>query len=225
MIFRVVPRRDRALWAVLKVHPQVAVHVGGVAWRAHEEPSLCVYVREGALVLRSGEGRAVGLAGAGDLVGLGGGGAASPFEAAELTALTEGRVLPVPAARVAAALQRGASTLREVLRSMEAATGLARSLSGGAGRAPASIRLARVVREAAVRIGAPAGRIGHPPSAGQGSRIEGVPHRVFAEWAGLHRSTVTTILNEWIYDGTLDQRARALLVPPFGGLPGEMAAP
>ena len=219
MIFRVVPRRDRALWAILKVHPQVAVHAGGVAWRAHEEPSLCVYVREGAYVLRSADGRAIGLAGPRDLVGLGGGGAASPFLAAELTALREGRILPVPAARVDAALQRGASTLRAVLRAMEAATGLARSLSGGAGLAPATIRLARVVREATVRVGESA-------SVGQGSRVEwsrvdGVSHRILAEWAGLHRSTVTTILNDWIYDGTLLQRGRGLLVPPLGGLPGE----
>jgi CRP-like cAMP-binding protein len=218
VIFRVVPRRDRALWAILKVHPQVVVHTGGVAWRAHEEPSLCVYVREGAYVLRSVDGRAIGLAGAGDLVGLGGGGAASPFLAAELVALREGRILPVPAGRVDGALSRGSSTLGEVLRSMEAATGLARSLSGGAGRAPASIRLARVVRESAVRIGESA-------PAGQGTRIEGVSHRILAEWAGLHRSTVTTILNEWIYDGTLMQRGRGLLVPPFGRLPGEDAAP
>jgi CRP-like cAMP-binding protein len=215
MIFRVVPRRDRALWAVVKVHPQVVVHMGGVAWRAHEEPSLCVYVQEGAYVLRSSDGRAVGLVGPGDLVGLGGGGAASPFFASEMAALREGRIRPVPAARVDGALQRGATTLREVFRSMEAATGLARSLSGGAGRAPAPVRLARVVREAAVRIGEPA-------SAGQGSRIEGVPHRIFAEWAGLHRSTVTTILNEWIYEGTLRQKGRGLRVPPAGGLPGEV---
>ncbi|NNK62691.1 MAG: hypothetical protein HKO98_05710, partial [Gemmatimonadetes bacterium] len=50
---------------------------------------------------------------------------------------------------------------------------------------------------------------------------EGVTHRILAEWAGLHRSTVTTILNGWLFDDVLDQEGRALWVPPRGGLPGE----
>lgn len=214
MIFRVEPRRDRALWATLKVHPEVVVRPGRVAWRAHESPALCVLIKEGAAVLCSPEGGAVGLAGPRDLVGLGGGGPGGPFRAHELRALGSCRVVPVPAGRIEGALRRGSVTLPAVLRAMEDAAAVARSVSGGAGRAPAAVRLARVVREAARRIGEPAGR---------GSRVDAVPHRVWAEWAGLHRSTVTTILNEWIYDGTLGQHGRALVVPPRGGLPGESA--
>lgn len=212
MIFRVEPRRDRALWAALKVHPELVVRPGRVAWRVREFPAMCVLVTEGAAVLRGPDGAAVGLAGRRDLVGLGGGGAGGAFRGHELRALRPCRVVPVPAARVEGALRRGSTTLPEVLRSMEDAAALARSVAGGAGRAPAAVRLARVVREAAHRIGS---------EGGKGTRVDDVPHRVWAEWAGLHRSTVTTLLNEWIYDGTLGQTGRALVVGPLGSLPGE----
>lgn len=37
-------------------------------------------------------------------------------------------------------------------------------------------------------------------------------HALLGDLAGLHRSTVTTILNEWIYEGRLEQRGRCLRV-------------
>ncbi|MBT8404363.1 MAG: hypothetical protein KJP18_10925, partial [Gemmatimonadetes bacterium] len=69
MIFRVVPRRDRALWAMVKLHPDVVVRAGGVAWKHTEGRARCVYVRSGALVLCDAAGGATGVAGSGDLVG------------------------------------------------------------------------------------------------------------------------------------------------------------
>lgn len=217
MILRVVPSRDRALWATLKVHPEVRVRAGKAAWRCGEAPALCVWIREGAGVLRSDEGQAVGLAGAGDLVGLGSG-VRGPGSVRELVALRDSLVVPVPTDRVEGAVARSAATLPEVFRSLVEGEERARALAGGAGRAPARARLARALREAAVRIG-------EEDPAGKGTRVEGVPHRLLAEWAGLHRSTVTTVLNEWLYDGILWQRGRALVVPPWGGLPGEGVAP
>ena len=42
-----------------------------------------------------------------------------------------------------------------------------------------------------------------------------LPHRVLADLAGCHRSTVTTILNDWIYEGILTQKdGRFLILDP-----------
>jgi CRP-like cAMP-binding protein len=215
MIVRVVPRRDRALWATVKLHPDVVVRAGGVAWRFAETRARYVYVRSGALVLRDASERATGVAGAGDLIGRGGGGPPAARTTVEARALRTSTIVPVPAERVDGALRRGSATLPEVLRALEAQLDRARAIAGGSGRNTAELRLAAVVREAAVRVG-------EPDAAGGGVvRVEGVTHRILAEWAGLHRSTVTTILNGWLFDDVLAQDGRAFRVPPSGGLPGE----
>ncbi len=80
--------------------------------------------------------------------------------------------------------------------------------------APADVRLAR-----ALRWGSNA--IGRKAADGRTELPSCIPHRIWASWAGLHRSTVTTMLNEWIFDGRVDQRGRALLLNDTGSLPGE----
>ena len=56
--------------------------------------------------------------------------------------------------------------------------------------------LAEVLLEMGSRAGEPAGR---------GIRLsERLTHQVLADLAGAHRATVTTLLNDWLYDGILE---------------------
>jgi len=48
---------------------------------------------------------------------------------------------------------------------------------------------------------------------GRGLRIpHWFTHQELADLAGAHRSTVTTILNDWIYDGILKTDGKAIVV-------------
>lgn len=84
-----------------------------------------------------------------------------------------------------------------------------RRLTGHA-TVPTPARLADLLLELAERFGE--GR-------GGGIRIpHWLTHRELADLAGAHRSTVTTLLNDWIYRGILDQAPRTLVVADPGGL-------
>ena len=60
-------------------------------------------------------------------------------------------------------------------------------------------------------------RCGEP--AGRGYRLsERLTHQILADLAGAHRATVTTLLNDWIYEGVLatDRSGRLVLARPTG---------
>lgn len=68
----------------------------------------------------------------------------------------------------------------------------------GTGGPRTAERLADILLELAVRFG--------EPREGGGIRIPlRLTHSVLADLAGAHRSTVTTLLNEWLYEGILEE--------------------
>lgn len=200
MPLRVIPRRDRKLNRFVKAASFTRLRRGEVLWREGAEAGEVALVREGHLLLvdpgPSGRvARTVALAG--------------PWELAGEEALWEDPVRPLRAvAGEASQVQLlAASSLRSVLRSslrtfgsfMEAQgseMNVARRLAAGSGGPPARARVAAIVADLARRLG------------GEGEEPVipiRVTHRTLADLAGVHRSTVTTILNDWIYEGVLGE--------------------
>jgi hypothetical protein len=130
----------------------------------------------------------------------------------EVEALTAVRAATVPGDRVLGGVRRGRWTLPLALEALDdepRRTASVRAAGGGA-----AVALASVLRHAAGAVGTLCadGSVRLPPC---------IPHRVWAAWSGLHRSTVTTQLNEWIFADRVSQTGRALILPRRGGLPGE----
>ena len=85
-----------------------------------------------------------------------------------------------------------------------------RHAQGGSRGPSASQRLAEVLLDLGRRCGEPAGR---------GIRLsERFTHQTLADLAGAHRATVTTLLNDWLYEGILgaDKGGRLVLARPTG---------
>jgi CRP-like cAMP-binding protein len=80
----------------------------------------------------------------------------------------------------------------------------ARRLTSGAGGPSATGRIALVVLELAARWGEPQGNGVIVP--------QRVTHQLLADLAGTHRSTVTTTVNDWLYQGILKTAARGMHV-------------
>lgn len=70
-----------------------------------------------------------------------------------------------------------------------------RHAAGGSNGPNVAQRLAEVLLDLGVRSGEPDGR--------SIELTERLTHQVLADLAGAHRATVTTLLNDWIYDGIL----------------------
>lgn len=208
--FRVIPFRDRLLNRLVKRATEEAVDRDGVVVAAGSEARHAVLVRRGYLEVREGSGGHPDPDEAGD--GAHGGRVVDlvlPWELAGLDALVEGRRHPchlvAPAGAVVQRLDgRG---VRRVLRRAEgtfdAFHGAAREhlellRALGPGRAtPAAHRLALVLLHLARRA----------DDGAEGPTLPfDVPHRVLGEIAGIHRSTVTTHLNDWLYRELLEDR-------------------
>ena len=153
-------------------------------------------------------GRVVGIAGPGELLGI---------EAVTLdvprryTAIAGSActALPLNGAAVFKALRASPKTLSEFLRSNDRDLAEARLISLSSGFS-SKARIADVLLDLAYRFGVDDGR-----------RIKldhWFTHKEVADLAGAHRSTVTTAINDWIYDGVLKQQPRGLIVNKPGTL-------
>lgn len=81
---------------------------------------------------------------------------------------------------------------------------LLRHLSTGSGRPDVASRLAAVLLHLAERLG---------ETAEQGVCIPlRLTHRTLADLVGAHRSTVTTLLNAWLYEGWLGESDRGIRI-------------
>jgi hypothetical protein len=114
--------------------------------------------------------------------------------------------------RVLDGIRRGKWTLPLALEVMDDEVRRRASVQARGGTA--ELALASVLREAA-------GAVGTVCADGSVRLPRCIPHRVWAAWSGLHRSTVTTQLNDWIFEDRVGQVGRALVLPARGGLPGE----
>lgn len=214
MPFHLEPARDRTLNRLVK-HADVLELTKGQTLFAPGDPATDVWlVRDGFLRLvlpgmEKGEGdRTVALA--------------LPWEIFGDEALTEGRrrygavagvrcrVQPLPTAGVLRGLKSAKKSLDAYLEGVERELHRLRHAQGGSRGPSVSQRFAEVLLDLGRRCGEPAGR---------GIRLsQRFTHQILADLAGAHRATVTTLLNDWIYEGILssDRGGRLILARPSG---------
>ncbi|MCH1570466.1 MAG: Crp/Fnr family transcriptional regulator [Longimicrobiales bacterium] len=199
MPFRLHPPRDRKLFRLIKESEAVPMSKGGRLYTPGDEAQVVFLVRTGfvRLVLPSldvgGNERTVAVA--------------LPWEMFGDEAFTEGHrrygavagatcvVHPLPKAAVLAGLKTAKSSLDAYLEGQEQELHRLRHAQGGSHGPSAAQRLAEVMIDMGARCGEPAGR---------GVQLsERLTHQVLADLAGAHRATVTTLLNDWLYDGII----------------------
>jgi CRP/FNR family cyclic AMP-dependent transcriptional regulator len=199
MPFRLDPPRDRKLYRLVKQADSIrlgkrrAFYVAG-------DPARDVYlVRSGfvRLVLpgmeRGERERTVAVA--------------LPWEMFGDEAFTEGHrrygaiagaactVQPLPKGAVLSGLKTAKKSLEAYLEGQEQELHRLRHAQGGSHGPTAAERLAEVLIDLGARCGEPTGR---------GTQLsERLTHQVLADLAGAHRATVTTLLNDWLYEGIL----------------------
>ena len=199
MPFRLDPPRDRKLFRIVKKAPVISL-VKGRSLYGPGDPAADVFI------VRSGHVRLV-------LPGMETGdrertvGVAVPWEIFGDEAFTEGHrrygaragspcsVSPLPKGAVLAGLKTAKRSLDAYLGGVEQELHRLRHAQGGSNGPSAAQRLAEVLIDLGRRCGEPEGR--------HLRLTERVTHQVFADLAGAHRATVTTLLNDWIYDGVI----------------------
>lgn len=217
MPFRVVPQRDRKLNRLIREGRESSYTRGEEIYAAGAAADELFVVRAGhvRLVLPPGghgNERVAAVAGPGELFG------EEALRAAEARLLGARAGEPavtvaLPGPRTLRALRTTTHTLPLLLRAC------ARDLAGtrwsgpGSGGPPAALRLADLLLELARRLGR---------SEGHGGEEIRIPHwfthQELADMIGSHRSTVTTRINEWIYEGIVRDDDHALLILRPGAL-------
>lgn len=214
MPFRLEPARDRKLNRLVKHADSRRLRKGAPLYAAGDPAYEVWLVREGyvRLVLpgmeRGRDVRTVGVA--------------LPWEVFGDEALTEGHrrygavagskclVQSLAAGRFLSGLKTARKSLDAYLEGVERELHRLRHAQGGSQGPSAAQRLAEVLLDLGERCGEPVGR---------GVRLgERLTHQVLADLAGAHRATVTTLLNDWLYEGVLhaDPAGRLVLARPAG---------
>lgn len=199
MPFRLEPPRDRKLFRLVKQAAEVEHRKGAVLYAPGDVALEVFLVRQGfvRLVLpgmEQGRGeRTVAVA--------------LPWEMFGDEALTGGhrrygavagsrcRVQSLPKNPVLHGLKTARSSLDAYLEGVERELHRLRHAQGGSRGPTASQRLAEVILDLAERCGERVGRGVLLPVK--------LTHQVLADLSGAHRATVTTLLNDWLYDGIL----------------------
>lgn len=214
MPFRLEPVRDRTLNRFVKHADLVELAKGQTLYRPGDSATEVWLVREGLVRLvlpgmeKGAPDRTVAVA--------------LPWEMFGDEALTEGhrrygavagarcKVHPMPKKGVLQGLKTAKLSLDAYLEGVERELHRLRHAQGGSRGPTVSQRLAEVLLDLGRRCGEPAGR---------GVRLsERLTHQLLADLAGAHRATVTTLLNDWLYDGILasDKGGRLVLARPPG---------
>jgi CRP-like cAMP-binding protein len=199
MPFRLNPPRDRKLFRLVKKSEGIRLAKGRALYSPGDDAREVYLVRFGfvRLVLPGMEPglpeRTVGVA--------------LPWELFGDEALTEGRrrygaiagatciVHPLPKGGVLHGLKTAKTSLDAYLEGVERELHRLRHAQGGSHGPSAAQRLAEVLLDMGERCGEPEGR---------GIQLsQKLTHQVLADLAGAHRATVTTLLNDWLYDRIL----------------------
>jgi CRP-like cAMP-binding protein len=194
-----MPPRDRKLFRLVKKAEPIELVKGRALYTAGDPAKDVFLVRSGYMRLvlpameRGRPERTVGVA--------------LPWELFGDEAFTEGHrrygaiagstctVLPLPKTGVLKGLKTAKKSLDAYLEGVERELHRLRHAQGGSRGPSAAQRLAEVLLDMGDRCGEPDGR-----------RIElseRLTHQVLADLAGAHRATVTTLLNDWLYDRVL----------------------
>lgn len=214
MPLRVVPRRDRKLYRLVKAGEEVVLRRGEALLEAGAQAREAYLVRSGhiRLTVRIPRGVGRGRKGTERTVAVRG-----PWELFGEEALVKGatlrygavageasRVTVLDGQKVLAALKTAPKTMSNFLQAQEEVLFRARARRPGFYASSAEQRLADVLLDLSNRLGVEHGR---------GVRIpHWFTHQELADLAGAHRSTVTTLLNDWIYDRTLKTDGKEILV-------------
>jgi CRP/FNR family cyclic AMP-dependent transcriptional regulator len=201
--FRLDPPRDRTLFRLVRNAESVRVVKGRSLYAPGDDADDVWLVRSGFMRLvlpgvESGQRpRTVAVA--------------LPWETFGNEALTEGLrrygaiagstcvVSPLPRDAVLRGLKTARSSLDAYLEGQERELYRLRHGQGGSHGPSVSQRLAEVVIDLGARCGEPSGR---------GVELsERLTHQVLADLSGAHRATVTTLLNDWLYEGILGSTA------------------
>jgi CRP-like cAMP-binding protein len=199
---KVVPRRDRKLHRLVKKGKTLGLRRGETLYSPGESAQTLILVRTGHVQLVAEPGtekeRVVSVAGPWELTGEEG---LFPGVSRKTLARAGERaqVTLLDGEGVVRALRTGSKTYGAFFLAKEEELALARSLTGPRREGSASSHLAALLLHLASRLGRSEEK--------KGTRIPiRLTHKVLADLAGCHRSTVTTVLNGWIYDGVLRQR-------------------
>ena len=207
MPLKVVPRRDRKLHRLVKRGEILSLKRGELLFRAGDPAEEAFLVRTGYLRLTTPEGEGMGetvaIVGPWELTGEEGlrRGVCRQFGA---TAGEGAQITVLDGAGTRRALQTAEKTFEAFLAAKEAEVALGRALTGLRKAGGARKRLGLLLLNLADRLG----RIEEG-----GTRIPlRLTHQLLAELSASHRSTVTTILNDWIYRGFLERDSGFLLI-------------
>lgn len=208
MPLKVVPQRDRKLNRLIKKGEVRTLRRTEILYEPEQAAHHVFLVKRGHLRLTQADpgGRGTSCVG---LVG--------PWELAGEEALLPGarrrawcragepsRVVPLDGETVNRVLHTAARTLEAFLAAKEAELELCRRLAGLRRPRGAPRRLGALLIHLAERLGR---------REGEGVLLS-VPltHKLLAELASCHRSTVTTVLNDWIYRGHIRDEADGLRI-------------
>ena len=199
MPFRLHPPRDRKLFRLVKKAETVKVVKGRWLYAPGDPATEVWLVRSGLIRLvlpgmeRGRRERTVSVA--------------LPWETFGDEAFTEGHrrygaiagsaceVSPLPKGAFLNGLKTAKLSLDAYLEGQERELHRLRHAQGGSHGPTAAQRLAEVLIDLGVRCGEPSGRAVE--------LSERLTHQILADLAGAHRATVTTLLNDWLYDGVL----------------------
>ncbi len=208
MPLKVVPNRDRKLHRLVKKAEARTLQRGEALYAVGDPAPTVILVRKGHLRLTTlsegdGPGRTVALLGPWELGGEEGLVQGTPRRtgavAGEKTQLME-----LDGERVARVLRTAARTLDAFLEAKAAEEFLYQILISSRRPGGASLRLGALLLQLARRLGR-----------GEGKGVE-IPisptHRTLADLSGSHRSTITTLLNDWIYEGLLGSRGKGIRI-------------
>ena len=207
MPFKIVPGRDRKLNRLLKSGVTRNLKRGQVLYSAGDPGGEVFLVTSGLLRLTISQGdgpeRTVDLAG---LMELAGEEALVPgaHRRTNARADTSSQVVVLEGKAVGHTLRTASRTFHVFLQGREEALSLARISGIPRSSGGARGRLAAVLLHLA-------GRFGQKEAGGARIALR-LTHQVLADLSGSHRSTVTTLLNDWIYDGVLEGRGRELRI-------------
>ena len=211
MPLKLVPSRDRKLHGAFQAADARALVRGTYLFRVGEPATEAFLVTDGQIQLRvprrrSRPARTVAVVGPGELCGT----AALERDGRYRYGARAGRqatVRALPASRFRSALSGTRWTLGLLFAAANADLAMARSLIGGPSGHRTSGRLSHVLLDLGRRFGTPG--IDDP-------RAVLLPrwftHQDLADLAGAHRSTVTTQVNEWIYEDVLREAPEGLVL-------------
>ena len=200
MPFRLHPPRDRKLYRLVKAAETVRLVKGRPLYGPGDSAKDVYLVRRGYMRLvlpgmeKGQRERTVAVA--------------MPWELFGDEAFTEGHrrygaiagstceVQPLPQRQVLRGLKTAKLSLQAYLEGQEQELYRLRHTQSSSHGPSVAQRLAEVLLDLAVRAGEPSGR--------KIELTERLTHQVLADLAGAHRATVTTLLNDWIYDGILE---------------------